>query len=101
MVGDDRNCAGVLAVEQEVRGGAFFGGRQKVAGVHFLCAQNAVHGSGGEAAFAQQEIGNMRLGETGLAVEEGDGERAPLDPAEQFLTKTFVHPGECHLWIVR
>jgi hypothetical protein len=43
----------------------------------------------------------MRLVETGLASQERDEQRTPLDPAEQFLTKTFVHPGECHLWIVR
>ena len=66
-----------------------------------LCLQDAVHGIKRQLSPATQEIGEMSLGETGLAREERDAERSALDPAEQFHTESIVHLGEVHRWIIR
>jgi hypothetical protein len=63
-----------------------------------LGSKHAVKGLERELAPMVQKIGEVRLAKCGLASQQGDAERAPLDPAQQFQAESFVHLGKIHLW---
>jgi hypothetical protein len=77
------------------------GCRQQIVSRQMLSGKDAVHGLKGELTPGVQEVGEMRLPEAGLAREQGDTERAPLYPAQQFQAEPFVHLSNVHLWIIR
>ena len=43
----------------------------------------------------------MRLPKAGLARQQRDADRAPLNPAQQFQAEPLVHLGKVHLWKIR
>jgi hypothetical protein len=45
-----------------------------------------------------KEIRQMRLPKAGLPGQQGDAERAPLYPAQQFQAESLVHLRNVHLW---
>jgi hypothetical protein len=78
-----------------VRSGQKIGCRQMLGGQH------AIHGLQRKLAPAAQEIGEMRLAQTGLTRQQGDAYRPPLNSAQQFQAEALVHLGEIHLWKIR
>ena len=75
-------------------------GRQQVLYPQPLRQQNAICGAGGDLAFSMQEIRQMPLSEAGLAVEQGDAQCIPRQPAIELLSEPLMHLGKVHLWIV-
>jgi hypothetical protein len=63
-----------------------------------LGGKHAVKGLERELAPMVQEIGKVRLAKSGLARQQRDAERTPLDPAQQFQAESLVHLGKIHLW---
>jgi hypothetical protein len=75
-------------------------GGQKVGNREVLGDKDPIQRLQGELPPAVQEVGQMRLAKAGLPRQQGDAERAPLYPAQQFQAETFVHLGKIHLWII-
>jgi hypothetical protein len=48
-----------------------------------------------------QEIRQVGLPKAGLAGQQGDTERTPLYPAQQFQAEPFMHLRKIHLWKIR
>jgi hypothetical protein len=75
--------------------------RQKIVDRHVLRSQNPVHSIQRKLPAAMQKIRQMRFPKTSLARQQRDANRPPLYPAQQFQSKSLVHLGKIHLWIVR
>jgi hypothetical protein len=89
------DCAGALIFAPE----SFLAERrQQVGNRKALRGQDAVHGLQRKLTPAVQEIREVGLAETGLAGQERDTERTPLDPAKQFQAEALVHLAKIHLW---
>ena len=71
---------------------------KQVVGCEALGGENAVHCIEGKLPAAMKEVGEVGLSEAGLAGEQRNTQRPPLDSAKQLQAKTIVHLGEIHVW---
>jgi len=92
---DNRNRI-VSEFERDIR--SLAKDEKKVVRIEVLSGQNAIHRVEGKLAAAVEKVGKMGLPEAGLAGKERDTQRPPLDSAEQFESKAFVHLREIHVW---
>jgi hypothetical protein len=74
---------------------------QEVFGLDLLRKKDLIDGLRREAAFSVKEVGDVGLGEMSLARQQGDGECAAPNFAQQLLAQVVVHLDEFHLRIVR
>lgn len=73
------------------------GGGEQIGGLQTLRGHDAVGGLERQMLFAVQKAGEVGLPDAGLTRQQGDADRSPLYPAEQFQPKTFVHLGKVHV----
>lgn len=60
--------------------------------------EDAIDGAEAEHAFLVEEVGDVGLAVSGLAREQGPGEGAALDAAQDFDAKFFMQLCKVHLW---
>jgi len=64
-----------------------------------LRGEDAVEAFEGEEAAAVEDVGDVRLTESGLAGEKRTSEHSALDAAEKFQAKIFVHVAKVHEYV--
>ena len=69
----------------------------EIVGCKVLSRHNPVKRLQRKLAPAMQEIRKMRLPEPGLAGQQRNTKRPPIDPAQQFQAQSFMHLGKVHV----